>query len=105
MLRTGVASPDRSIMGMRNKKQYTMTCCMFLATAEIDRPRPTQLTRKMKIVRYKAARDPTNCIVNVLPPIGKSFLLQGEQRHGLQRVAAAYILFTGVDSRAPHGIL
>ena len=36
---------------------------------------------------------------------GGSFLLQREQRHGLQRVAAAYTLSTGVDSRAPHGIL
>ena len=36
---------------------------------------------------------------------GGSFLLQREQRHGLQRVAAAYTLSTGVDSRATHGIL
>ena len=36
---------------------------------------------------------------------GGSFLLQREQRHGLQRVAAAYNLSTGVDSRATHGIL
>ena len=35
---------------------------------------------------------------------GGSFLLQREQRHGLQRVAAAYNLSTGVDSRATHGI-
>ena len=36
---------------------------------------------------------------------GGSFLLQREQRHGLQRVAAAYNLSTGVDSRATHGTL
>lgn len=35
---------------------------------------------------------------------GGSFLLQREQHHGLQRVAAAYTLSTGVDFRAPHGI-
>ena len=32
-------------------------------------------------------------------------MLQREQHHGLQRVVAAYTLSTGVDSRAPHGIL
>jgi len=36
---------------------------------------------------------------------GGSFLLQREQRHGLQRAAAAYTLSTGVDSRAPHGTI
>ena len=35
---------------------------------------------------------------------GGSFLLQREQHHGLRRVAAAYTLSTGVDSRATHGI-
>ena len=51
-------------MGRRKRKQYTMTCCIFLDTAEIDKPMPTLLNRKIKTVSPSTGKEPTMGTLN-----------------------------------------
>ena len=56
--------PDRSMMGRSTTKLYTITCCIFLATAEMERPIPTQERRNTAMTRARVKREPTRATLN-----------------------------------------
>ena len=62
MFSTGLANPDKSIMGTMNENVPRIACCWVFASDEMKSPMPRRATRYTAMLAYKSATEPVRGI-------------------------------------------